>query len=127
MLTLVLAEFPRRRFSGKLARTSEAINMTTRTLLVEIDVANPTNSLLTGSFAEVHLKVPSESSTFLLPVDTLIFRSDKLQVGVVNDGKANLVDVTPGHDFGEEIDPNSAALELHCRSASDPRDALSVG
>jgi len=101
--------------------------MTTRTLLVEIDVGNPTNRLLSGSFAEVHLKVPSESSTFLLPVDTLIFRSDKLQVGVGNDCKANLVDVTPGHDFGEEIDPNSAALELHCRSASDPRDALSVG
>jgi len=123
---IVLAEFPGRRFSGKLVRTAEAINMTTRTLLVEIDVANPTNSLLTGSFAEVHLKVPSESSTFLLPVDTLIFRSDKLQVGVVNDGKVNLVDVTPGHDFGEEIEI-IAGLKANDQVIVNPPDSLVSG
>jgi len=123
---IVLAEFPGRRFSGKLVRTAEAINMTTRTLLVEIDVANPTNSLLTGSFAEVHLKVPSESSTFLLPVDTLIFRSDKLQVGVVNDGKVNLVDVTPGHDFGEEIEI-IAGLQANDQVIVNPPDSLVSG
>jgi len=123
---IVLAEFPGRRFSGKLVRTAEAINMTTRTLLVEIDVANPTNSLLTGSFAEVHLKVPSESSTFLLPADALIFRSDKLQVGVVNDGKANLVDVTPGHDFGEEIEI-IAGLQANDQVIVNPPDSLVSG
>jgi len=123
---IVLAEFPGRRFSGKLVRTAEAINMTTRTLLVEIDVANSSNSLLTGSFAEVHLKVPSESSTFLLPVDTLIFRSDKLQVGVVNDGKVNLVDVTPGHDFGEEIEI-IAGLKANDQVIVNPPDSLVSG
>ena len=123
---IVLAEFPGRRFSGKLVRTAEAINMTTRTLLVEIDVANPTNSLLTGSFAEVHLKVPSESSTFLLPADALIFRSDKLQVGVVNDGKVNLVDVTPGHDFGEEIEI-IAGLQANDQVIVNPPDSLVSG
>jgi len=123
---IVLAEFPGRRFSGKLVRTAEAINMTTRTLLVEIDVANPTNSLLTGSFAEVHLKVPSESSTFLLPADALIFRSDKLQVGVVNDGKANLVDVTPGYDFGEEIEI-IAGLQANDQVILNPPDSLVSG
>ena len=123
---IVLAEFPGRRFSGKLVRTAEAINMTTRTLLVEIDVANPTNSLLTGSFAEVHLKVPSESSTFLLPADALIFRSDKLQVGVVNDGKANLVDVTPGYDFGEEIEI-IAGLQANDQVIVNPPDSLVSG
>jgi RND family efflux transporter MFP subunit len=123
---IVLAEFPGRRFNGKLVRTAEAINMTTRTLLVEIDVANPTNSLLTGSFAEVHLKVPSESSTLLLPADALIFRSDKLQVGVVNDGKANLVDVTPGHDFGEEIEI-IAGLQANDQVIVNPPDSLVSG
>ena len=53
---LALAEFPGRTFQGNLVRTADAINMTTRTLLVEIDVANPTNTLLTGSYAEVHFK-----------------------------------------------------------------------
>ena len=69
-----LAEFPERKFQGKLVRTADAINVTTRTLLIEIDVNNPTGTLLTGSYAEVHLAVPTAASTLLIPVNTLIFR-----------------------------------------------------
>jgi multidrug efflux pump subunit AcrA (membrane-fusion protein) len=101
---LSLAEFPGRKFQGKLVRTADAINVTTRTLLVEIDVDNPTGTLLTGSYAEVHLAVPTQSSTFLLPVNTLLFRSEGLRVGVVKGGKVVLTAVTPGHDFGNEIE-----------------------
>ena len=101
---LALAEFPGRKFQGKLVRTSDAINVTTRTLLVEIDVDNPTGTLLTGSYAEVHLAIPTQSATLLLPVNTLIFRSEGLHVGVVKDGKVVLTAVTPGHDFGNEIE-----------------------
>ena len=101
---LSLAEFPGRKFQGKLVRTADAINMTTRTLLIEVDVDNPTGTLLTGSYAEVHLAVPSQASTYLLPVNTLIFRSEGLRVGIVRDGKVVLTAVTPGHDFGNEIE-----------------------
>ena len=101
---LTLAEFPGRKFQGQLVRTAEAIEMTTRTLLVEIDVDNPTGTLLTGSYAEVHLAVPTRASTFLLPVNTLIFRSEGLHVATVKDGKVVLIAVTPGHDFGNQIE-----------------------
>ena len=101
---LSLAEFPGRRFQGKLVRTAEAINVTTRTLLVEIDVDNPTGTLLTGSYAEVHLAVPTQASTFLLPVNALIFRSEGLRVATVKSGKVVLSEVTPGHDFGTQIE-----------------------
>ena len=101
---LALAEFPGRKFQGKLVRTADAINVTTRTLLIEIDVDNPSGTLLTGSYAEVHLKVPTQASTFLLPVNTLIFRSEGLQVGIVKDGNVALTTVTPGHDFGNQIE-----------------------
>ncbi len=101
---LSLAEFPGRKIQGKLVRTADAINMTTRTLLIEVDVNNPSGTLLSGSYAEVHIAVPSRASTFLLPVNTLIFRSEGLRVGVVRDGKVVLTTVTPGHDFGNEIE-----------------------
>jgi RND family efflux transporter MFP subunit len=101
---LSLAEFPGRKFQGKLVRTSDDINLTTRTLLVEIDVDNPAGTLLTGSYAEVHLAVPAQTSTYLLPVNTLIFRSEGLRVGIVKDGKVVLTAVAPGHDFGNEIE-----------------------
>lgn len=101
---LTLAEFPGRKFQGKLVRTAEAINVTTRTLLVEIDLDNPSGTLLTGSYAEVHLAVPTQASTLLLPVNTLIFRSEGLHVATVKDGKVALTSVTPGHDFGNQIE-----------------------
>jgi RND family efflux transporter MFP subunit len=101
---LSLAEFPTRTFRGKLVRTADSINVTTRTLLIEIDVDNPTGTLLTGSYAEVHLKVPEQKSTLILPVNTLLFRSEGLRVGIVKDGKVVLTAVTPGHDFGDRIE-----------------------
>jgi RND family efflux transporter MFP subunit len=101
---LSLTEFPGRSFHGKLVRTADSINVTTRTLLIEIDVDNPTGTLLTGSYAEVHLKVAEHKSTLILPVNTLLFRSEGLRVGVVKDGKVVLTAVTPGHDFGDRIE-----------------------
>jgi RND family efflux transporter MFP subunit len=101
---LTLAEFPGRKFQGRLVRTAEAINVTTRTLLIEIDLNNPSGTLLTGSYAEVHLAIPTQASTFLIPVNTLLFRSEGLRVGVVEEGKVALTAVIPGHDFGNEIE-----------------------
>jgi RND family efflux transporter MFP subunit len=123
---IVLAEFPDQRFPGKLVRTANAINATTRTLLAEIDVNNPKGTLLSGSYAEVHLKITAQSSTFLLPVNSLIFRSQKLQVGVVKNGKIAITDVTPGHDFGAEIEIVSG-LNADDQVVVNPPDSLVSG
>jgi RND family efflux transporter MFP subunit len=123
---IVLGEFPDRRFPGKLVRTADAINATTRTLLVEVDVANPSGTLFSGSFAEVHLKILGQGSTFLIPVNTLIFRSEKLQVGVVKNGRVTVTDVTPGHDFGNEIEI-VAGLNANDQIVLNPPDSLVSG
>ena len=123
---LSLAEFPGRKFQGKLVRTSEDINVTTRTLLIEIDVDNPSGTLLTGSYAEVHLAVPSQASTFLLPVNALIFRSEGLHVGIVKDGKVVLTAVTPGHDFGNQIEI-VAGLKADDQVIINPPDSIVSG
>jgi RND family efflux transporter MFP subunit len=123
---LSLAEFPGRRFRGKLVRTADAITVTTRTLLIEIDVDNPTGTLLTGSYAEVHLAVPAQASTLLLPVNTLLFRSEGLRVGIVKDGKVVLTAVTPGHDFGDRIEIVSG-LKPDDQVVINPPDSLVTG
>jgi RND family efflux transporter MFP subunit len=123
---IVLAEFPGQKFPGKVVRTAEAINGTTRTLLTEIDLPNPGNVLLTGSYAEVHLRIPSANSTFLIPVSTLIFRSEHLQAGVVRNGKVELADLTPGHDFGSEIEV-VAGLKADDQVVMNPPDSLVSG
>jgi RND family efflux transporter MFP subunit len=123
---LSLTEFPGRSFHGKLVRTADSINVTTRTLLIEIDVDNPTGTLLTGSYAEVHLKVPEHKSTLILPVNTLLFRSEGLRVGAVKDGKVVLTAVTPGHDFGDRIEIVSG-LTSDDQVIVNPPDSLVSG
>ncbi len=123
---IALAEFPGQKFPGKVVRTAEAINGTTRTLLTEIDLPNPGNTLLTGSYAEVHLHIPSANSTFLIPVSTLIFRSEHLQAGVVRNGKVELADITPGHDYGSDIEV-VAGLRADDQVVMNPPDSLVSG
>ena len=101
---LTLPEFPGRHFEGTLVRTADSIDLTTRTLLVEIQVHNPTGELLTGAYAELHLKLPGNVSTFTVPVNTLLFRSEGLRVVSVKDNKATLLPLTLGRDFGTEVE-----------------------
>jgi RND family efflux transporter MFP subunit len=123
---IVLAEFPGRMFPGKLVRTADAINMTTRTLLAEVDVDNPSGTLFSGSYAEVHLKIPAQTPTYLIPANTLLFRTQNLQVGVVEDGKAVLKNVIAGRDFGNEIEVVSG-LNDHDQVIVNPSDSLVTG
>jgi RND family efflux transporter MFP subunit len=101
---LELAESPDRYFHGKLVRTAQAIDYSTRTLLVEIEADNRTGEILNGAYAQVHFKLPTASSAFVIPVNCLLFRAQGLQVAVVSDGCAQLRKIGPGHDFGDSIE-----------------------
>jgi len=123
---LTMPQFPGRRFPGKLVRTSEAIDQASRTLLVEVDVANPTGEILPGAYAEVHLKLPSASSTVVIPVTSLIFRSEGLRVGVVRNRHAVLIPITLGRDFGTEVEVVSG-LDGSEKVITNPPDSLVDG
>ena len=102
---LTLAEFQGRRFTGTLVRTSEAIDVASRTLLVELEVKNSTGELLPGSFVQAHFKLPTPVSAWLLPVNTLIFRADGVRVAVVRpDSTVAMTPVVLGRDFGTEVE-----------------------
>jgi RND family efflux transporter MFP subunit len=123
---LTLAEFPGKSFAGTLVRTADSINYTTRTLLVEVDVKNPSNQLLSGAYAEVHFKVPGHVTTYVLPVETLLFRKEGLRVAVVNNGKAELIPVSPGRDFGDSIEI-IAGLKGNESVITSPPDSIVAG
>lgn len=103
--TLTLAEFQDKTFEGRIVRTSRAIDPASRTLLVEVDVKNPTGELYPGAYAQVRFKLSNTRPSLIIPVSTLIFRSKGLQVGTVVDGnKAKLVPITIGHDDGNVVE-----------------------
>jgi RND family efflux transporter MFP subunit len=124
---LTLAEFPGRHFDGMVVRDTGAIDNTTRTLLTEIDVNNPTGELKPGGYVEVHLTLPTSVTTFTLPVNAIIFKSEGMQVATVKDGKnINLVSIAPGRDFGTGMEV-LAGLKGDESVVINPPDSLSNG
>jgi RND family efflux transporter MFP subunit len=124
---VTLDEYPGRKFSGTVVRNANAIDATSRTLLVEVDVKNPSGQLLPGSYVSVHLQLPSQAGqSVTIPANSLIFRSQGLQVALVRDNKTVLVPVTLGHDFGDSVEvvhgiqPNDAVIV-------NPSDSLRAG
>jgi RND family efflux transporter MFP subunit len=124
--TITLQEFPGRRFKGTLVRTSDSIDDASRTLLVEVDVDNPTRELLPGAYAEVHFQLPNAAPALILPVSALIFRSQGMQAGVVENGHAVLKNITIGRDFGNEVEV-VAGLNPSNSVIVNPPDSLVSG
>jgi RND family efflux transporter MFP subunit len=124
---LTLSEFPGRSFKGSLVRTTQAIDAASRTMLAEVAVDNPTGELLPGAYAQVHLKLRSRNMVLVVPVNTLIFRSEGVQVAVVQpDQRVALRKIMLGRDFGTEVEVVSG-LEQGEAVILNPSDSLASG
>jgi RND family efflux transporter MFP subunit len=121
--TLTLDEFPSETFRGTIVRNTNSIDLASRTLLVEVDIDNPTGRLLPGAYVFVHLKLPDTTHSVTIPADTLIFRKEGLQVALVRDGKARLVSVKINHDYGNSVEIVSG-LQPTDAVIVDPSDSL---
>jgi RND family efflux transporter MFP subunit len=124
--TLTLDEYPGRVFTGRIARNSSAIDASSRTLNVEIDVANPRAEILPGAYVFVHFKAPDQGMGLTLPSNALIFRSAGLQVGVVRNGRVQLTPVTISNDAGAFVQISSG-LKASDLVILDPSDSLTSG
>jgi RND family efflux transporter MFP subunit len=102
--SMYLSEFPDKKFTGVIARNSNAIDPSARTLRVEIDVDNPSGQLLPGSYVSVHLRSAGAANPIVIPSNTLLFRAEGLRAAVVRNGKAELLPVKVGRDFGETLE-----------------------
>ena len=124
--TLTLEEFPGETFRGTIVRNTNSIDLASRTLLVEVDIDNAAGRLLPGAYVFVHLKLPDQTRSVVVSSNTLIFRREGLQVGLVRDGKAVLVPVKIGHDFGNTVEIISG-LQPADAVIVDPSDSLVDG
>jgi RND family efflux transporter MFP subunit len=124
--TLTLDEYPGKSFVGTIARNSNAIDQATRTLNVEVDIDNPKGELLPGAYVFVHFKVPEHVASLMIPSNTLLFRSEGLRVGVVRDGRVQLVPVKIGRDAGATVEIASG-LTANDAVILDPSDSLASG
>ncbi len=124
---LVLSENPGKKIEGKVAHIAGAIDAASRTLLVEVQVPNPDGELFPGAYADVHLVLQIKSAAVVIPVNTVIFRTQGVQVGTVDDSNiVHLKNITLGRDFGTTLEVTSG-IDSHDRVILNPSDSLSDG
>ena len=124
--TITLEEQPGKVYRGTLARTSSALDPTARTMLSEVEMENPNREVLPGAYVVVRLHVGQATHGLTIPANALLFRSEGLQVAVVRDGRAELVPVKVGRDYGRSVEVVTGLQPADVVSL-DPADSLVSG
>lgn len=124
---LTISEMPGRKFEAKVVRTAGAMEPSSRTLLAELEVNNPKNEILAGSYAQVRFHDTLGDPTLTLPANTLLFRSEGMQVGVVGaNGRVEMHTVRLGRDFGQTVEVVEG-VQSGDHVVVNPPDALATG
>jgi len=116
---------PQQTTIAKLFHTADALDPKTRALLIELEVDNADASLLSGGYTDAHIKLPTDKSTILLPVNALLFRDTERAAIVVNNHVA-LKEVTIGRDYGKLVEITSG-LSAGDQVVINPPDSLGDG
>ena len=114
------------KITGTIVRNADAIDHSTRTLNVEVDVDNSKGILRPGAYVFVHFHLPAIGNSVTVPSNTLLFRGEGLRVGVVRNGRVQLVPVTIGQDFGSDVEITSGLTPAD-EVILDPSDSLASG
>jgi len=101
---ITVTEFPNRNYTGTVTRHPDALDQTTRTMLVEVDLPNQDRSLYPGMYAEMKMTAQVTTAGITVPDDALVFRDNNVYLPVVRDNRLNLVEVTLGHDNGYRVE-----------------------
>lgn len=124
---ITLPELPGQKFTGTVARTAEAIDPATRTLLTEVDVPNKDGRLLPGSFGEVHFEPKINTAKVTVPVNAMLFRQEGPRLAVVGpDNKVQLRPITIGRDYGTTLEI-LGGVTVDDRIIINPADSLEDG
>ncbi len=124
---ITLQEIPAQKFRGTVARTAEAIDPATRTLLTEVDVPNKDGRLLRGSFGEVHFSPKINAEKVTVPVNAMLFRREGPQLAIVGpDNKVQLRPITIGRDYGTTLEI-LGGVSFEDRIIINPADSLEEG
>jgi len=102
--TITVSEFPNRTFPGTVTRHPDALDQTTRTMLVEVDLPNQDRSLYPGMYANLQMTAHVTSDAVTVPDDAIIFRDNKVYLPVVRNNHLKLIEVTLGHDNGYKVE-----------------------
>jgi RND family efflux transporter MFP subunit len=99
-----VAAYPGQSFSGTVARIAQAVDVATRTMAVELDVANGRGQLAPGTFATVKWPVRRAGPSLFVPSASVAATTDRTFVIRVRGGKTEWVDVRTGLTSGPLVE-----------------------
>jgi RND family efflux transporter MFP subunit len=124
---LTVSNLPGREFQGTVARSADALDPSSRTLLVEVHVPNPANLLLPGMYAQVELRSIRSDPPLLVPSDAMIVRADGAQIAVLDSGNiVHLHKIEAGRDYGDRVEVLGGLREGD-RIVANPGDSVREG
>jgi RND family efflux transporter MFP subunit len=102
--SITVTEFPDRNFPGTVTRHPDALDQTTRTMLVEVDLPNQDRSLYPGMYADMKMTARVTTPSITVSDDAIVFRNNKVYLPVVRNSHLRLIEVTLGHDNGYVVE-----------------------
>ena len=125
--TFDMPQYPGQKFDATLVTTSNAMNVTSRSMLVELDAENSNRKLLSDTYCRVNFQIPSDPNRVRIPATALIAVNRGAQVAVLGDGnKVSLKPVQLGRDFGDSVEV-TAGLSPQDRVIDSPPETLQSG
>ncbi|MDB6030342.1 MAG: Efflux transporter, family, subunit [Verrucomicrobiales bacterium] len=124
---LTVSQVPGRVFPSKVITTSGAVSPVSRTLQVELEADNSQGLIFPGNYGQVRLTGATPSPRLVLPSNTILFRAQGLQVGLVGtNNTVELRQVQIGRDFGQTVELTSGVTPAD-RVIINPSDSLVSG
>jgi RND family efflux transporter MFP subunit len=116
-------------YTASVLGISNAIRESSRTSTVQLLMENKEGKVFSGSYAEVHFGLPANSSAtvFRLPVSTLLFRKEGLQVATVDaNNRVALKHITVVRDLGRVVEVSSG-IDASDKVIDSPSDSIVQG
>src|SRR3984893_17413456 len=125
--TFEMPQYPGQKFDATLVATSNAMNETSRSMLVELQADNPEGKLFGGTYCRVDFQIPGDPNMVRLPATALRPVNRGVQVAVLGDSnKVVLKSIQLGRDFGDTVEV-TAGLAPQDRVIDSPPETLQTG
>jgi len=124
---ILVAERANRDFTGKVTRTAGALDPTSRTMRVEVQIPNHDGALFAGMYAQVKFVLMDKNGPILIPSDVFVFRPEGPQVALVtNENKIHWQKIEVGRDFGDYMEVMKG-IDQDAKVVMNPTDDLTEG
>jgi RND family efflux transporter MFP subunit len=125
--TFQMPQYPGQKFDATLVTTSNAMNATSRSMLVELQADNPDGKLFAGAYCRVDFLIQNDPNVMRVPATALMPANRGMQVAVLGaDNKVALKPIQLGRDFGDSVEVKSG-LAPQDRVIDSPPETLQSG